>query len=105
MISGKFLLYLLCMAGVTYLVRMVPLVLCKKKIKNRFLLSFLHYVPIAVLSAMTVPAIFFATDHLLSAAVGFIVAVVFAFFDKSLVKVAAFSCIAVFITELLLRFI
>lgn len=103
MISGKFILYLLCMAGVTYLVRMVPLVLCKKKIKNRFLLSFLYYVPIAVLSAMTVPAIFFATDHLLSAAVGFVVAVVFALFDKSLFKVAAFSCIAVFITELLLK--
>ena len=81
MISGKFLLYLLCMAGVTYLVRMVPLVLCKKKIKNRFLLSFLYYVPIAVLSAMTVPAIFFATDHLLSAAVGFVVAVGFGLSD------------------------
>lgn len=105
MISENFPLYLLCMAGVTYLVRMIPLVLCKRKIKNRFVLSFLHYIPIAVLSAMTVPAIFYATDHLLSAVVGFIVAVIFAYFDKSLVKVAAFSCVAVFAAELLMKII
>ena len=103
--SIKFFLYLLVMAGVTYLVRMIPLMLCKKKIQNRFILSFLHYVPIAVLSAMTVPAIFTATDHILSAVIGFIAAVVLAYFEKSLVKVAAFSCVAVFLTEIIIKLI
>lgn len=105
MLNGSFLLYLLCMAGVTYLVRMLPIVLCKKKIKNRFLLSFLYYIPIAVLSAMTLPAILYSTDHLISAVVGFAVAVIFAMRDKSLVVVAAFSCAAVFLTELAIKII
>ncbi len=105
MLSIKFLSYLLVMAGVTYLVRMIPLMLCKKKIKNIFLLSFLHFVPVAVLSAMTVPAIFTATDHTLSAVMGFAVAVILAYFENSLVKVAAFSCVAVFLTEILIKII
>ena len=52
----NFLVYLVVTAGTTYLVRMLPLVLMKGRIKNRFLLSFLHYIPYAVLSVMTVPA-------------------------------------------------
>ena len=86
--TKNFLLYLLVMASVTYLVRALPLVLVKKKIENRFVLSFLHYVPYAVLSVMTVPAIFFATDSVISAAVGFAVAVAFALWNKGLTTVA-----------------
>ena len=95
-----FIPYLLVCAGVTYLVRMLPLVLIKKEITNRFFRSFLYYIPYAVLSAMTIPAVFYATSYPLSAIIGFIVAVIFAFFEKSLVKVAVFSCIAVLIVEL-----
>ena len=51
----NFFLYLLIMAGVTYLVRMLPLVLCRRKIENKFIRSFLYYIPYAVLSVMTVP--------------------------------------------------
>jgi len=94
-----FIPYLIVMAGVTYLIRMLPLVLIKKKITNRFLLSFLHYIPYAVLSVMTVPAIFSSTSYISSAAVGFIVAVVLAFKEKGLLTVAAFSALAVFLTE------
>jgi len=93
--------YLLVMAGVTYLIRMIPLVLVKKKIENRFLLSFLHYIPYAVLAAMTVPAVFYATAPL-PAVIGFAAAVLFAYRGKSLVQVAAFSCGAVLLVELLL---
>ena len=100
-----FLIYLLVMAGVTYLIRMIPLVLVKKKIKNKFLLSFLHYIPYAVLTVMTIPAIFYSTSHISSAVVGFVFALVFSYFNKSLLTVAAFSCSAVFVTELLLIFI
>ena len=101
--NSKFLVYLLVMAGVTYLVRAIPLALIKEKIKNRFVLSFLHYIPYTVLSAMTVPAIFYATDSPVTAAVGFIVALVAAFFERSLVQVAALSCFGVLVTEIVIK--
>ncbi|MBR2500426.1 MAG: AzlD domain-containing protein [Clostridia bacterium] len=100
--SIPFFIYLLAMAGITYLIRMLPLVFIKKKIKNRFLISFLHYVPIAVLSVMTIPAIFYATSSLLSAIIGFLVALFLAYKDKSLLVVAAMSTLAVFITEMII---
>ncbi len=101
--SKEFFLYLLVLAGTTYLVRMIPLVLCKKKIENRFVLSCLHYVPIAVLSAMTVPAIFYATGNFYTALVGFISALVLAYFGKTLVTVAAVSCLSVLAAELIAK--
>ena len=70
-IRPDFFLYLAVMAGVTYLIRMIPLALVHKRIENRFVLSFLYYVPYAVLSAMVVPAIFTATDSPVSAVAGF----------------------------------
>ena len=98
----NFYIYLLVTAGTTYLVRMLPLVLMKGKIRSRFLLSFLHYIPYAVLSVMTVPAIFSATGDLHTAAAGFIVALVLAWRGKSLLTVAAAACAAVLAAELLL---
>lgn len=98
----NFYIYLLATAGVTYLVRMLPLVLMKGKIRNRFLLSFLHYIPYAVLSVMTIPAIFTATGDIRTAAAGFIAAMILAWKGKSLLTVAAAACIAVLIAELLL---
>ena len=103
--NSRFFVYLLVMAGVTYLVRAIPMVLIKKKIKNRFVLSFLHYIPYTVLSAMTVPAIFYATDSPVTAAVGFAVAIIAALFERSLVQVAALSCLGVLVTELVMKFI
>lgn len=103
--NSKFFVYLIVMAGVTYLVRAIPMVLIKEKIKNKFVLSFLHYIPYTVLSAMTVPAIFYATDSPITAAVGFIVAIVAAFFERSLVQVAALSCLGVLITEIVMKFV
>ena len=98
----NFYIYLLVTAGTTYLVRMLPLVLMKGKIRSRFLLSFLHYIPYAVLSVMTVPAIFSATGDLRTATAGFIVALVLAWRGKSLLTVAAAACAAVLAAELLL---
>ncbi len=97
----KFFLYLLVTAGVTYLIRMLPLVLMKKRITNRFILSFLHYIPYSVLAVMTVPAIFYATDRI-PAILGFIVAVVLAYKGKSLLTVAAAACGAVLLCTLTL---
>lgn len=99
----SFWIYLLVMAGITYLVRMLPFVLFKEKIKNKFILSFLHYIPYAVLTVMTIPAIFTSTGSIYSAAIGFVVAVILAYFGGSLLKVAALSCVAVFAVELIMK--
>ncbi len=98
--NEKFIVYLLIMAGVTYLVRMIPMVMIKEKIKNKFILSFLHYIPYTVLSAMTIPACFYATGNPISAAIGFIIAVVAALFNRSLLQVAVLSCVGVLIAEI-----
>ena len=99
----NFWLYLLTMAGITYLIRMLPLVLIKKKIKNRFIISFLYYIPYAVLSVMTIPAIFTSTTYVIAAITGFAVAMLLSYFEKSLVVVAASSCAVVYIVELIIR--
>ena len=92
-------IYILVMAGVTYLIRMLPLALSRKEITSPFIKSFLYYVPYACLAAMTFPAILSATDSVISAAVGFVVALIAAYKEKSLLTVALFACAAVFIVE------
>lgn len=99
--TTQFFLYLALLAGSTYLIRMIPFVLAGKKITNRFVRSFLYYIPYAVLTAMTIPAIFYATTSVISATVGLVVAILLAYFEKSLMVVASFACIAVFLCELL----
>ncbi|MBE6609792.1 MAG: AzlD domain-containing protein [Ruminococcaceae bacterium] len=101
----KFFIYLLVMAGVTYLVRMIPLVLIKKKVTNRFIKSFLYYVPYSVLAVMTVPAIFSATSYLISAVIGFAVALILSYMEKSLIVVASSACAAVLVTEIVMRYV
>ncbi len=81
-------IYIAVMAGVTYLVRMIPFAAFRKQIKSEFFRSFLYYVPYAVLTAMTVPAIFYSTGSILTAAVGTAVAVILAYLDMPLIAVA-----------------
>ena len=102
---ARFLPFLICMALVTYLVRALPLILVKNKIENKFVLSFLHYMPYAVLSSMTFPAVFYSTGNVISATVGVIVALILSFFKRSLLLVAASASAAVLITELILRYL
>lgn len=97
--TENFFLYLAVMAGVTYLIRMLPLVLVKKKVENGFIRSFLFYVPYAVLGAMTVPAVFYATDSVFSAAAGLGVALVLALCRKDLLTVAVGATLAVYLWE------
>ena len=96
--------YILVMAVTTYLIRAIPLTLLKKPIRSRYLRSFLHYVPTACLTAMTFPAILYATDHVISGAIGLMVGIFLAFKNKSLIVVAVASCAAVFIVEQLVQF-
>ena len=93
------------MAGVTYLIRMLPLSLVRGKIESTFVKSFIFYVPYAVLSAMTIPAIFYSTSSLASAIAGLVVAIVLAFIGKSLLTVAISACASVFVVELIIKFV
>ena len=95
--------YIFVMAGVTYLIRMLPLTLIQKKISNVYIRSFLYYVPYACLTAMTFPAILYATASPVSAFAGLAAAIFFSMKEKSLVTVACFSCIGVVITERILE--
>lgn len=100
-----FLGYLAIMAGVTYLIRMVPLVFFRKKIKSSFLRSFLYYIPYTVLTVMTFPAVFYSTGYIASAIVGTAVALILAFMRRSLIVVAAGASLAVLIAELIIPYV
>lgn len=97
-----FFKYVLVMAGVTYLIRMLPLAAVRGRVKNRFFRSFLFYVPYAVLGAMTFPDIFSSTGNLFSALAGTLVALILGWFEKSLLTVAACACAAAYLTGLFL---
>ncbi|MBQ4150896.1 MAG: AzlD domain-containing protein [Clostridia bacterium] len=101
----KFLPYLIVMSVVTYLVRAIPFTLFHKKIKNKFINSFLYYTPYAVLAAMTFPAILYATSNVWSAVFGLFAALVLAYFGKGLLTVACGACLSVFIAELIMNMI
>ena len=103
MTHTTFFIYLAIIVISTYLIRAIPFVLVKNQIENRFIKSFLRYIPYAVLTAMTIPAIFTATESVISAVVGFVVAVVLALRGKSLTVVALLSCVAVYLVELIIR--
>ena len=92
-------LYIAVVALVTYLIRVLPLTLIRREIKNPFLRSFLYYVPYVTLAAMTFPAILHATDSLWS---GLAALVAGAWFSGNLFLVAASGCVVVFLVELLL---
>lgn len=94
--------YIFVMAAVTYIIRMIPFTFFNKKIKSRFIRSFLKYIPYTVLSAMTIPAIFYSTGNIVTAAAGTIAAVVLAFFDLPLIVVALFASLAAYLIGLLL---
>lgn len=99
----RILLAILVMAVVTYLPRMLPLAIFQKKIQNRFIKSFLAYVPYAVLAAMTFPEILYSTSNMISAAAGMLTALILAYFNKGLLTVALSSAAVVFVVEQGLR--
>ena len=93
--------YILVMAVATYLVRMLPMTLSRKRIKSRFARSFFCYIPYAVLAAMTFPAIFDSTNGWISALAGLLVAVILALMNQSLIVVSIAACLAAFLVGLL----
>lgn len=101
MLVRDFFIYLFIMAGVTYLIRVLPFVIFKGKITNKFIKSFLFYVPYAVLGAMSFPAILFSTGNYIASAAGFVVACILAFKEKSLLTVAIFACLTALVINLI----
>lgn len=92
-------IYILVMAVTTYLIRVLPLTLIRKPIKNQFLQSFLYYVPYVTLTVMTFPAILDATQSPISGAVALIVGILAAWFKIQMFQVAVLCCSVVFILE------
>ena len=95
-------IYMAVMAGVTYLIRMIPFTLFRQKIQSPFFRSLLHYIPYAVLSAMTIPAIFTSTGNVLTSLAGTAVALVLAYFGKPLILVALAGSAAALVAGLMI---
>ncbi len=98
--NKEFWIYLLILAGSTYLIRAIPFAAFQKKITNGFVRSFLYYIPYTVLAAMTFPGALYATGNVFAAAAGLLAAVFFAIKEKGLTFVAAVSCITAFAVDL-----
>lgn len=99
---GMFWLYLLVMFGVTYLIRVFPFVIFRNKIENKYIRSFLAYIPYTVLGAMTFPAVFYATGSVVTAVVGVVAALGLAYRERGLFTVAICASLAALVIDLVL---
>ena len=95
-------IYILIMAAVSYLIRVLPLTLIRRELKSPFLRSFLYYVPYVTLAVMTFPAIVEATTYPAAGALALAVGILLAWFGRSLFTVAVVSCLTVYVAELIL---
>ena len=98
-------IYILIMAAVIYLIRLLPLTLIRKKITNKTLRSFLFYVPYVTLAVMTFPAILYSPDSMISGLLALLTGILLSYKGFSLFTVAISSCAVVFITELILKWL
>ena len=101
--NKEFWIYLLILAGSTYLIRAIPFAAVQRKITNKFIRSFLYYIPYTVLSAMTFPAAIYATGNTFAAAAGLIAGGIFAVKEKGLTVVAVISCITAFAADMIIN--
>ena len=99
--TSYIILYIAAMALVTYLIRVVPMVLFRKKIQNKFIQSFLYYVPYTVLAAMTFPAVFSSTASVTSSVGGCVVALLLAYCRRGLLTVALGGAFAAFVLSVI----
>ena len=95
-------IYIFVMFAVTYLIRVLPLTLIRKQIKNRFIRSFLYYVPYVTLAVMTFPDIIQATTLPVAGLLALVSGVALAWSGRSLFTVSVLSCAVVFISEMIL---
>lgn len=104
MTTGKIYIYIFIMAAVSYAIRVLPMTLIRKPITNRFVQSFLYYVPYVTLAVMTFPAIIEATQSPISGLIALLFGMIAAWFGAGLFKVAVSCCTVVFLIELFLKF-
>ena len=97
------IVYIAVMAVVTYLIRMIPFAFFRKKIESKFIKSFLYYIPYTVLSAMTIPAIFYSTGNLITAVAGTAVALLLAYLNFPLIAVALSASATAFVAGLIIK--
>ncbi len=98
-------LYILTAGLVSTLIRVLPSTLIRKKIENRFLQSFLYYLPYVTIAVMTFPAMIYSTDHLLSGIVAMLAGIILAWWGANLFVVASSCCVVVFLLEFFFRII
>ena len=98
---NKKLIAVFLMAIVTYIIRVIPIAICRSKIKSSFLKSFLYYIPFAVLGAMTFPSILFSTSNIYFSIIGTAIALILAYFEKGLLTVALSAVLAVYLCEMI----
>jgi branched-subunit amino acid transport protein len=99
----EFFIYLIIMAGSTYLIRAIPFALIRRRIKSPFINSFLYYIPYTVLAAMTFPSALYATGgNTIASAIGLVSAILVSLKTKNLTVVAVTGCVAVFLAETLM---
>ena len=94
--------YIVVMAVTTYLIRVIPFAAVRGRIRSRFINSVLYYIPYAVLSAMTFPAVFYATGNVTCSCVGTVIALAMAYFDLPLIAVALGSSAGALITAFIM---
>jgi branched-subunit amino acid transport protein len=92
------------MAVITYFIRVFPMVIFRKRIKSAFLQAFLHYIPYCILTAMIIPTIFYSTTYKASAIIGTAVALILAWFEKSLLFVSMAAVVAAYFVEIFIRY-
>lgn len=94
--------YIALMAGVTFLIRVLPLTLIRRPFKSRFLRSFLYYVPYVTIAVMAFPAIVYATNTPVSGVVALVAGIVLAWRGANMFTVSVACCVVVFVMELFL---
>ena len=103
--TREFFIYLLLLAGSTYLIRVIPFSLIRGKIRNPFIKSFLYYIPYTVLTTMTFPAALYATGNIISASVGLVTAILLSIKCKNLTVVAISASVGVLLCEMIMKLI
>lgn len=101
--SGNIYICIFTAAVVSYLIRVLPLTLIRKPIKNRFIRSFLYYVPYITLAVMTFPSIINCTDSVISGIIALVVGIIISYLGAGLLPVALVCCVVVYISEMIIK--
>ena len=103
--NGVFFIYLLIVVLTTYLIRAIPFSLITKKVTNKYVKSFLYYIPYTVLAAMTIPAALYVTGSIYSSIAGLLLALIVAIKKSNLTLVALAACVGSLIVEIIMLFV